>query len=425
MAPFRPYGGDEVRVVSDLSRFDFSGSHPKLRSRNTTPTNAEVTESEYSSKLTIDTYIPLYSSRLDNKHRYEPLRKDEKEHGDNKAQREAIVLPKRRRSVERPPVPKRSVGVQVPQDHIPPAPTPPPKDTNLPSRANSKRDFLPYPSSITAVEGNPRRVQLPAMPQPSELYSKGNQQFDEDGSSVSSNRRKLEHDLVRQVMNRPLISFRADRFGPEYHGKFITIAASFFLYLFEICCSIIEIVLASVLLRQDRDVSVGIYRYFVADGSISLIISLLFALQVINYEKRNGSFYCLAATIIKLVSFFLIISYIFPLATYATSKIWSIRRANGAFIIISTFLWVINLVMFSTTLYISRLNLLEELNIDYSSKGVDGTSSKSRGQGYWSEKDHKPLKEYYLNENGEMYALNEDWEKEEHKDKNKILVYTF
>ena len=42
------------------------------------------------------------------------------------------------------------------------------------------------------------------------------------------------------------------------------------------------------------------------------------------------------------------------------------RRGVGAIIIISTFLWVTNMTMFVTTLYISRLDLLEELNFDYS-----------------------------------------------------------
>ena len=47
------------------------------------------------------------------------------------------------------------------------------------------------------------------------------------------------------------------------------------------------------------------------------------------------------------------------------------RRGMGAIVIISTFLWVTNMVMFVTTLYISRLNLLEDLNFDYSRKGIN------------------------------------------------------
>ena len=34
--PFRPYGGEDIRVVSDVSRFDYGETDQKIRSRNTT-----------------------------------------------------------------------------------------------------------------------------------------------------------------------------------------------------------------------------------------------------------------------------------------------------------------------------------------------------------------------------------------------------
>ena len=464
--PFRPYGGDEFRVVSDVSRFDFqNNANTRLRSRNTTPTNTDIVDMQSSSKMTLDTIIPFYSSRvvdvdddIDGRSRYKPLPNNdleedvhdiflEEREGEDINPKQTINLPKQRR-----PARLISRGVQVPQDHIARGPTPPPKDASTSRHLQSERGFLPYPASVTDIpipipvpDPNPntnsalqQSDQLPAMPQPSEKLNnqrkvgKKTVQFEEDPDNVSvlSRRKQLEHDLVKNVMSRPLISFKADRFGEEYYGKTINITTNFILYLFEIFCSIIEIVLASVLLQYDNDVSVGIYRYFIADGSISLAIAVLFTLQFINYEKRNGSFYCLVATIMKLVSFILIIAYIFPLARYATQKIWLVRRANGAFIIISTFLWITNLTMFLTTLYISRLNLLEELNFDYDRRGLDDNFNKRRrsGGGFYGDRhESEPLKEYYLNENGEMYALNEEWEKEElkQKGKNKILVYTF
>ena len=71
------------------------------------------------------------------------------------------------------------------------------------------------------------------------------------------------------------------------------------------------------------------------------------------------------STICKFVSFIFIISHIFPHNTYATHEIWQMRRGVGAIIIILRFM-VTNMTMFVTTLYISRLDLLEELNFDYS-----------------------------------------------------------
>ncbi|KAI5962460.1 uncharacterized protein KGF55_003536 [Candida pseudojiufengensis] len=421
--PFRPYGGEDYRVVSDLSRFDHENNTPKLRSRNTTPTNTEITQS---SKLTIDTIIPLYSSKIDQgQHPYQQIY----DHTTN-TERKKSIRPKH-----------ISVAIQVPQDHFKPKPKPPPKD--FVRRSRSEKEFLPYPASI-----NEPNLEIPPQPQPQPLleqqaqlqphqiqqYSKPQehvkfqpQQFvNNDSASILSRQKQLEHDLVKTVMNRPLISFKADRFGEQYHGQYITITINFLLYLFEICCSIIEIVLSSVLLEHDTHIAIGIYRYFIADGIISLIISLLFILKAVNYEKRNGNFYCLVATIIKLVSFILIISYVFPTNNSGNNKIWSIRRAVGSFIIISTFLWIVNLIMFLTTLYISRLNLLEELNFDYGRKGLDDEFNKGRKSEKEPhyEEEEEPLKEFYLNENGEMYELNEH-DKNLYKGKNKILVYTF
>ena len=79
--------------------------------------------------------------------------------------------------------------------------------------------------------------------------------------------------------------------------------------------------------------------------------------------------------------------------------------------------------MFLTTLYISRLNLLEDLNFDYDQRGLNEefntrvTKKKTA--------NIEDLKEFYLNENGEMHALLDDEEREKYKNNNKILVYTF
>ena len=48
--PFRPYGGDDIRVVSDLSRFDYQPDQ-KIRSRNPTPPST-INDNVSSSKLT-------------------------------------------------------------------------------------------------------------------------------------------------------------------------------------------------------------------------------------------------------------------------------------------------------------------------------------------------------------------------------------
>ncbi|KAG5420500.1 hypothetical protein I9W82_002381 [Candida metapsilosis] len=79
--------------------------------------------------------------------------------------------------------------------------------------------------------------------------------------------------------------------------------------------------------------------------------------------------------------------------------------------------------MFLTTLYISRLNLLEDLNFDYDQRGLNEEFNSRVTEKKTANSEE--LKEFYLNENGEMHALLGDEEREKYKNNNKILVYTF
>ena len=472
--PFRPYGGEDIRVVSDVSRFDYGETDQKIRSRNTTPTRPveDIDDTVSSSKLTLDTIIPLYSTKINEGNKYSRL----KQQDDNTSRQhdsppkeeitpEPIYLPKRDMTKTKKVRNKYSFAVQVPQDHLgyiketqsqspvtptpapipSPPPVPPPKDRTPKGSIARAGTTSPYPTNNDS--------NLPAMPQPSLTFSRlqphsRSASGTGDSASILTPQQQLERHLIKQVMNRPVISIRGERFGPQYKDEHFSISANFVLYIFEVCCSVVEIVLSSLLLQHDSDIAGGYYRYLIADGIISLVIALLFALQIINYEVRNGSFYCLVATICKFAAFIVVITTVFPEIDYRTDDIWSMRRGMGAIVIISTVLWVTNMVMFVTTLYISRLNLLEDLNFDYSRKGIndefnqlpaapkpsgaieDGgapvrRSSSKRRKRQSIDQEEEQLKEFYLNQNGELFQLNEEWEKEQYRGKNKILVYTF
>ena len=138
-----------------------------------------------------------------------------------------------------------------PAPPAPPPPPPPPKDI--------APRLMPYPQDINNANN------LPPMPQPtSQLYPQ--QQLPplpyKDSSSITSPQKRLEKKLIKQVMNRPVIQFKADRFGQNYEGEYFTISANFVIYVFEVCCSVVEIVLSSILLQRDQDIGVGYYRYF-------------------------------------------------------------------------------------------------------------------------------------------------------------------
>ncbi|KAK6453835.1 uncharacterized protein RJT20DRAFT_63702 [Scheffersomyces xylosifermentans] len=389
MSAFRPYGSHETRIVSDLSRFDYESISARNRSRNPTPTSED-----HSSVLTLDTIIPLYSSRLD-KNLY----------SSDKTLLEIAEASQSLPKTRPPPVPQKDAKQLQSIDN---------EFTPYPKSFNDKMDnnLPPVMDTNTFVKG--RKVSQDSV---SELQS------------LNSKQKQLEEDLVKRVMNRPLLTVPGKVLGPRYEDKQYTISTNFLVYLIEVIFAIIVITLSSILLGSDKNVGKGIYRYFIGDGIVSLIVSLLFISTAINFEKRNGSFYCLAATIMKVVSFIIVVSYILPRHNCESKSVCDTRKAVSSFIIISAFIWFSNLVVFLTTLYISRLNLLNDINFDFSNRGLNQDFNKSSDTLHESKllnsETGEPLKEYYLTETGEMYELTDQWQRDKHRGKNKIIVYTF
>lgn len=227
-----------------------------------------------------------------------------------------------------------------------------------------------------------------------------------------------ENVLVDRVMNRPLLTFGPkdiDPLDPNDRRKNFHLTSSNIIDIFQIMFGIIIIALASVLGSQDSLISLGIYRYFIAVGVITLVVSLLFVTKAINFERRNGIFYCLLACVLTGVSLVLSIVTVATDNHCRSSSVCLMRKALSTFAILSFFLWLCQLVMFLTILYISRLDLLEEVNFDYSRQGVN-TNPPSR---IVSQQQQPELPQYYLTESGDMYPL----ENHDVRGKRKIVVY--
>ncbi|ODV81196.1 uncharacterized protein CANTADRAFT_25418 [Suhomyces tanzawaensis NRRL Y-17324] len=405
------YGRLSSRVVSDHSRFEHVP--PRLRSRNTTPTSLD---DDRLSIITFDTVGPGFQPST--------LKKPVVTAG---RPRTLIEIAEANRSL--PKIRERG-------------PTPPEKDEHIkrlnPSYHDLHDNDLIYPESIIDPYTTPHIPKLPTHDElPAEMETKEYLKIIEDDAetltttaglqSLNSKQKRLEEDLVKTVMNRPLFAIPASKFvgHDRFQDKSLTITANFVLYVFEIMLGITCVTLSGVLLNQDTAVGVGIYRYFIADSVVSTAVAILFITRVINFEKRNGSFYCLAAALMKIVSFVMVTSHIIPMDC-TKRNICDMRKAVSAFMIVSTFLWEGNLVMFLTTLYISRLNLLDDINFDFSEKGLSHEYNTKQGHvplaPHLNPLTGEPLKEYYLNEHGEMYQLDETMDV---RGKNKIIVYTF
>lgn len=459
-----PYhsGGQNVRVVSDLSRFEFESPTPKIRSRNPTPPSGSDNHTfqaqspqlhnkpsfhddilseprpPFSGRQRSRTLLEIAESSTlpkarDNTYDYDDIYKYYEKQSNSSVASNADGFHPYPSSLKDEPI-NNGFGLSTsPANNIG---TPITNQTSL---------FNPHTSGTLTnnnyFNNNYKDKDLPPIMDTRQYYQFTKNVSDDsvyksnDTVSFTSKQQKTENHLVKSVMNRRLFSFKPGNIMNDegFEGREVVITINFLLYLFEMTVAIIIIILSSVLVREDHDISSGIYKYFIADSAISLIVSVLFMTTIVNFEKRNGSFYVTCACVMSLVSFIITVSTVIPSDACKTASICSTRKANSAFLIISFFLWLIDLVMFLTTLYISRLNLLSELNFDYSNKGLEKEFNKSLSDGSTVNfnQDHgddlldprsgQPLRQYYLNEMGEMYELTDEFDV---RGKNKIIVYT-
>lgn len=408
------------RVVSDLSRFQHGDITPRNRSRNTTPTSLEIGAVE-----------------MNGAHERGPL-----DHRNNST--------------------RYNYQDDIYKHYMKPS---------VSTTSDTKGAFVPYPQSLSGKESkvllpynNEAALALPSLPSfhtnhldnsnetlasastfppkiekelppiiDASVYNlkraSETSLYDPRGElqSISSRKKELENELIKNVMNRPIMTLPTRHIvgHDDYVDSEINITANFLLYIFEMILAIIVITLSSILSENDHKISISIYRYLVADGAVSLIVSFLFITTVINFEKRNGGFYCLVAAIMTLASFILATAVLIPNSNCSTKSICTMRKAVAGFIIVSFFVWLSNLVMLMTTYYISNLNLLSDINFDYSDRGIDTQYNETKQPysqyGDIDSETGRPLKEYILNDNGEMYEVNSQMQV---RGRNKIIVYT-
>lgn len=412
----------EKRVVSDMSRFEFGTGTPRNRSRNPTPTSIDV-ESTVGPRDNLEEHDPEYP--VDRT--YYEYRNELYQH----YMKPSLSSDHNNAFVPYPTLLNNDDKVLLPYNNNPAVKLP-----SLPSfqtlHMDQSNDTL-----CSNASSAPSKVskQLPPIVDkdddiiPKQQDSGSVYSAKTDLQSLTSRKKDLERDLIKKVMNRPVASFpvRTVVGTNRYEEKQITITANFILYVFEIIIAVIIITLCSILAQRDNKLSSSIYRYLIADGVVSLIVSFLFITTIINFEKRNGSFYCLVSSLMTFVSFIIAIAVLIPKENCSSSSICTMRKVAAGFIIISFCLWLSNIVMLLTTYYISNLNLLQDINFDYSSKGLDDTYNlpptpmhPSKYTGLTDPNSNGTLREYFLNEDGEMYEIQDQAQK---IGRDKIIVY--
>jgi hypothetical protein len=459
MLSFRPHGNQDARVITDHSRF---AHEPRIRSRNTTPpstantetssihlaephrqpTMIEIAERNYLMRDPHDERNSLYDYYMAPSSDYvtERLQTAFAPYPES-VRDQPTELPQNPHSFHLPDPP--AVGpppVPMPPHEPQSAPPPPPKDTKhyRDSRytTNTAAETLTQDNDLPAMM-TPRGL---TMPPPDAAGVMG-----PDANSVTSRQKDLEEKLVRSVLNRPVLVIPTRKYtgANTYEETELLVSYNFVMYVLEIIIAIVIITLAGILLHNDTEAKRGIYRFLIANGSITLVVSALFVLTIIDFEKKNGSFYCFLTFVVNFVAFIMVVSNVLGNKTCTDRAMCHLRRAVSAFVIISMFVWFANTIVYVTTYYISRLGLLNDLQFDFNDKhGHLGPSQSTppdqfaeeyplAGKGMIRERKIEygidtatgaPLREYILNEDGHMYEVSNRMEVQ---GRNKILVYTF
>lgn len=394
MENFRPYGQEDLRVVSDVSRFDHEKNTTKVRSRNTTPPMRQ-------------TALQL-AERTMHSNSYED--RDELFDYYAKPSLLDIVLPSRPG-----PYPPSLIGmVHEPRYPHGTPPAPPPKDAtpDLREMYGSRHilqlfvnghDLPPLQDSRDYAAH-----QMGLLPENSrvETYQPGH-----DNAAFAAN----HADLVNRVMNRPLIVFGQQDLPDPYQNRY-TFTSSNTLDLVQAMFAVVVITLASILASQDPGIDIGIYRYFIATGVIVLVVALLFLTKTVNFARRHGVLYCVVALVLTGVALILSITTVATNNHCAQARLCLMRKALATFAILSFFVWVCTVVMYLTAMYISRLETSHQATPD----------RKRLMAAYESDRVTEATKvddvpQYYLTGDGDMLPLDAT---HDIRGARKMVVYT-
>lgn len=409
---------EKGRVVSDLLRFEYEKQLPRKRSRNPSPTEIKPPphlgssinpNSGFSTRTVHDQDLNLGSSAYEMRDELYDFYAGSSITHDRPTTPyplAGVPYPSERERTERLYAIERGERLENP-------PLPPPKDIRS---QYGPRNVLAY-DNLPPVQDTREYYQEPASQRNLKRNLTGVQNNINYNAFGSSQRDYTPEELLLgKIMNRPLFG---SHYANENGGRVYTFTASNIIDFFQIAFGVIITTIASVLASIDDRIDTGLYRYFIAVGVIVLVVALLFVSKSINFERRKGVLYCLLASILTLVALVLSITSIATNNNCLTSQICQLRKVLATFAILSFFLWLCALMMFLTVLYISKMILLNKIDLNNEPMREKRTSMMKEDAtlGYMTDTtevdDHRmsrnyslaQLPRYYFDENGKMYPL--------------------
>lgn len=112
--------------------------------------------------------------------------------------------------------------------------------------------------------------------------------------------------------------------------------------------------------NDDTQISHSIWAYLIAQSSIILAISTFFTLRVLHLGQNGTVFYSLVCTALTFAAFGLVLANLMKPDCDNTVVYCRLRKATTGLVSLSTFIWLSELVIFLTIVYVSRLDIIPD-----------------------------------------------------------------
>ncbi|GMM39000.1 hypothetical protein DASC09_063390 [Saccharomycopsis crataegensis] len=136
-----------------------------------------------------------------------------------------------------------------------------------------------------------------------------------------------------------------------------------FLQLFQMAIQIATICLcAQSLKNDDYEIQHRIWAFLIAQSSIILAVATLFTFRVLRLGNNGAVLYSLVSACLAFAAFGVALGILMP--TECTNEVMycRMRRATTGLVSLSAFLWLMELVIFITIVYVARLNIIPDPN---------------------------------------------------------------
>ncbi|ODV63196.1 MARVEL domain-containing protein ASCRUDRAFT_127851 [Ascoidea rubescens DSM 1968] len=245
--------------------------------------------------------------------------------------------------------------------------------------------------------------------------------------SHNSRYNNVERMLISETLSKPVITV------PDKATKFLGIprdgiTVNTLIQMFQIVLQIITITLCSQSLNyDDTEINRSVWSFLISQAAIIMSVSSLFVLRILNFSQNNCIFYSIICCCLTISAFGVCVGILMPADCTNSQKYCDIRKAVTSMVCVSTFVWLIDLVIFTTIFYIARLDIIPtgtQFNApprrDFSARSANNYRTPINVPQPPIAEDSEFTKRYIISENGLTEVINEAML----EGKKKVKIYT-